>query len=319
MRRIRNAIAAGFFAILAVPLAGYAQPIDLAFDGIVGFGDSLSDPGNVFIVTGEQSHAPYAPIPIAPYAIGGHHFSNGATWIERLAQMVGDPPGGKPAFRQPSFSNYAFGGARARPAGVSPDFSTQVAAYLSQNGGADGNALHALWFGSNDARDALTMLQAATTPADVAAALSVIPQAVQAIADNIMLLHSAGARFFLVGNLPNLAILPAIQAQGEPAISTGAFVSASFNGQLEAALNLLDGLEGIEIVRLDIWSRLNAVYAAPGAFGLENSTTPCLSFFVIQNPICEKPQTYLFWDVIHPTTATHGILADYALGTLMSP
>jgi hypothetical protein len=45
----------------------------------VGFGDSLSDPGNFYVVTGQQSVAPYAPIPSAPYAIGGHHFTNAAT------------------------------------------------------------------------------------------------------------------------------------------------------------------------------------------------------------------------------------------------
>jgi phospholipase/lecithinase/hemolysin len=42
---------------------------------IVVFGDSMSDPGNVFVVTGTQSVRPFnsSGIPDAPYARGGHH------------------------------------------------------------------------------------------------------------------------------------------------------------------------------------------------------------------------------------------------------
>lgn len=51
---------------------------------IITFGDSGSDPGNYFQLFGEQEIQPFEPdnIPSAPYAVGGHHFSNGETWIE---------------------------------------------------------------------------------------------------------------------------------------------------------------------------------------------------------------------------------------------
>src|ERR1043165_1234372 len=64
------------------------------FDRIVVFGDSLSDPGNAFALTGQHltppSYGMTTPedlltlIPDAPYARGGNHFSNGPTWIEDL-------------------------------------------------------------------------------------------------------------------------------------------------------------------------------------------------------------------------------------------
>ena len=56
-------------------------------------GDSLSDPGNAFALTGEQSVPPYDTldpflVPSAPYARGGHHLSNGATWVEQLGKTL---------------------------------------------------------------------------------------------------------------------------------------------------------------------------------------------------------------------------------------
>src|SRR5687768_18186521 len=64
------------------------------FSGIVVFGTSLSDPGNAFALVGAQGTPPDFTlnpllIPASPYAIGGHHFSNGATWIEQYARPAG--------------------------------------------------------------------------------------------------------------------------------------------------------------------------------------------------------------------------------------
>jgi phospholipase/lecithinase/hemolysin len=44
------------------PVGGFARD---GFDGIFIFGDSLSDPGNAYALTGETSKTPYAPIPAA--------------------------------------------------------------------------------------------------------------------------------------------------------------------------------------------------------------------------------------------------------------
>ena len=69
------------------------------FDQIVVFGDSLSDPGNAFALTGQHLTPPtygmttpedlLTLIPDAPYAKGGNHFSNGPTWIEDLGKSIG--------------------------------------------------------------------------------------------------------------------------------------------------------------------------------------------------------------------------------------
>ena len=97
------------FLVIGLPTVSYAQS---DFDEIFIFGDSLSDAGNIYQLTGETSKAPYAVVPSRPYAIGGHHFSNGKTWAERLAQELRDNNGGKASLQNPGKNgNYAFGGA----------------------------------------------------------------------------------------------------------------------------------------------------------------------------------------------------------------
>ena len=89
-------------SLLVLPACAFAQ----SPDGIIIFGDSLSDPGNFFHQRGETVKAPFEPIPDAPYSIGGNHFSNGATWVEQLAEKLNLDPGANPAVINPGrFTN----------------------------------------------------------------------------------------------------------------------------------------------------------------------------------------------------------------------
>ena len=123
--------------ILLLILLASLVPAPAAFAGdvarLVFFGDSLSDPGNYFIAFGTVSRPPFEPIPDAPYAIGGHHFSNGATWAEQLTRELRQPMSGEPALEAPGvFTNYAVGRARARagaPTFAFYDLSTQVGTF----------------------------------------------------------------------------------------------------------------------------------------------------------------------------------------------
>ena len=89
--RVRTIAFLAAAAVLAatghVPVSAEAPP----FAGIVVFGTSLSDSGNAFALRGGTNTPPdylLDPflVPGAPYARGGHHFSNGATWIEQFAR-----------------------------------------------------------------------------------------------------------------------------------------------------------------------------------------------------------------------------------------
>ena len=87
IRRATVALAA--LGTLAVALSGTALASESPYSSIVVFGDSLEDPGNAFVLTGEIATQPCAPIPASAYAVGGHHFSNGRTWVEQLGRHMG--------------------------------------------------------------------------------------------------------------------------------------------------------------------------------------------------------------------------------------
>ena len=110
-----------FCACLALVLAAPGMvSAQSRYSGIVVFGTSLSDPGNAFTLVGDHGTPPdfnLNPllIPNAPYARGGHHFSNGATWIEQFARSIGLEASVRPALATASAqaTNYAVGAARA--------------------------------------------------------------------------------------------------------------------------------------------------------------------------------------------------------------
>jgi phospholipase/lecithinase/hemolysin len=278
----------------------------------VVFGDSLSDPGNYYFLYGQVSEAPFAPIPSAPYDEHGHHFTNGRTWIERLTFELGTPESGRPAYARPGVNtNYAVGRARARPnaAQFAPyDLSTQVASFLVDfDGRAPSKATYVIWIGANDIDDALT---AAET--DQTQSAAIIQAALDAVASNIELLYAAGARSFLVPNLPDFGLTPAVQSLGEPAITGATQLSELYNGYLAQTLAELQALPGIELTTLDVFAVLHQVVANPSEYGITDVQTPCLQFFVTVDPICAQPNKHLFWDAIHPTVTGHEVLEEAA-------
>jgi len=294
-------------SVLLLALPGWAAA-QTTFSRIVVFGTSLSDPGNVFALTGMQSTPPYGTldpllIPGAPYAKGGHHFSNGATWIEQFARPLGLAADVLPVFRggNAKAANYAVGGARARNTAVNADLSAEVNAFLLDFGNvAPSDALYVIEFGGNDIRDALVN----NDP-------TIINSALTAIGSNIQVLYAAGARKFLVWNAPNLKLTPAVQMLG-PVIGTYAeMLSQAFNTGLITVLNGLAPLPGIKIVQFDAYRILNDIVSDPQAFGLSEVNAACVT--PNDPPFeCKVPDDFLFWDGIHPTKVVHAILAQDA-------
>jgi len=177
------------------------------FERIVTFGDSLSDPGNNYLATKDFAVRPFDPVPGASYLIGRFHFSNGPTWIEWLARDVRLLRSRRPALLRPGIdTDYAIGGARARPPADPVDLGTEISLFLNDFGGvASPNGLYAVWIGANDLRDAFVTLS--SHPAE---SRRIIREALHATRDGIRLLYGAGGRSFLVVNLPDLAITPPI-------------------------------------------------------------------------------------------------------------
>jgi phospholipase/lecithinase/hemolysin len=311
----RCALVSCLALVLAAPGLAAAQS---RFSGIVVFGTSLSDPGNAFVLVGDQSTPPdfmLNPllIPSAPYARGGHHFSNGATWIEQFGRSIGlgDSVRAALATTDPAVSNYAVGAARAYNDGTNFNLTGQVDAFLQRNGGvASSQALYVIEMGGNDIRDALTLSRLG---GDGGAILS---QAIASIAANIQKLYGAGAREFLVWTAPNVALTPAIRSLGPLAIAGATQATLGFNGGLTWTLeNLRVALPGTSFARLDAYQLLNAIVAAPATFELTNVTAACVTPNVAPFT-CRNADDFLFWDGIHPTRAGHAILAAQAADVL---
>jgi phospholipase/lecithinase/hemolysin len=313
--RVIRLMLLGFLTwVVVLPISALA---DSACSKLIVFGDSLSDPGNAFALTGESSVPPYADldqflVPGASYAKGGLHFSNGKTWVERFAKNLGANQSAGPAFRLPGvFCNFAVGSARA--AGSSPiDLNGQVQFFLLSRIMSEqlDDALAVIVIGGNDVRDAIAVFN----PADPSQALSIISGAVTHIVDNIKLLNGVGVHKFLVGNVPNLALTPAVMKLNtvRPGAAGAAFfLSAQFNTSLEAELGDL----GAQIILFNLFETISEVAINPGAFGLTNVDTACV--MPNQPPFaCRKPDTFAFWDGVHPTKVLHGILANAASATL---
>jgi phospholipase/lecithinase/hemolysin len=297
---------------------------------IVFFGDSLTDSGNHFIYAGTSSRQPFTlEAPDASYDIGGHHFSDGDTWAEDLATTLHTPTSGSPALRVPGvFTNYAVGRARARAGAPQfPDFDlrTQVSRYLADFGGAvPQNTLVAIWIGGTDVEDGLNAFL--IDPSGVTTA-GILQDALVAIADSVGALYAAGARMFLIVNIPSLAYTPYVRfldANVYPGIAGAATgVTTSYDialGQLVSALPALlppDSVHPLQFVSLlDTNGLIGDIVAAPSSFGIADPLNRCTVPGVVGHAICSTPHQYLFWDGIHPTTTGHRAVAQAALQLL---
>lgn len=309
----RWAVAVLFAVSLAAPLGAAGET---SFNSMVVFGDSLSDPGNAFALINVQSTPPYDTldallIPEAPYAKGGHHFSNGATWIEQFARSRGMAGYARPAFQSESVkaANYAVGAARAYDDGKNFNLSDQVSAYLTTASGmAASDGLFVIEIGGNDVRDALALLASGGDPG------TVISASLASIGFNIGALYQAGANKFLVWNSPDISLTPSILALDRmypgTALAAGMLAQA-YNAALASLLNDLSQLPGIKIKRFDAYGMVNKLAQDPEAYGLEVVNAACVTPHVPPFE-CKEPNEYLFWDGIHPTRAVHAILAQEA-------
>lgn len=291
-------------------------------DAIVTFGTSLSDSGNAFALIKTNATPPDFGIipesflvPSAPYARGGHHLSNGPTWVEQLAKSLHVTASANPAFasRNPFAMNYAIAGARAVDADPAhptlPNLTAQLAAFLQDVGGAaPPNALYAIEIGSNDVRDAMAAAGGGGNPD------AIVITAVEAIGRAIDTLYAAGARQFLIVDVPPIALTPAVRLadmQRPGTALAASLLTLDFNQKLMTMLATKAAYPGITIDKLDVYSLVASIVASPQSFGLSNVTDACIT--PNEAPFtCKDPNTYLFWDGIHPTTAVHAIFAERA-------
>lgn len=311
---VKGSFAAFFALLLAGGNVGAAS-----FSGLYAFGDSLSDAGN----------SQYAELslykrlldncfsPCPPYADG--RVSNGKVATEYLADSLFP---GAVSSGTANFHSYAIAGATSGignsgdggtaieqgnllpgpiPIPVPgilplPGMNHEVGQYISDsNRSADPNALYFLWGGANDylSHKDLTTVEASQLAA-------------QNIAGYVSVLAEAGARNFLIPNLPDLSTTPSVVAHGDPAKADAHMFSIVFNNELASQLgNVSSQFPDANIFQFDTYTFVNGVIANPSNYGLTDVQNACLT----DSALCVNPDGFLYWDNSHPTTRGHSILA----------
>ena len=294
-RFLRNAAAAALAvaAMGAVASAANAQ----TYNRLVVFGDSLSDNGNLYAVTGGTQ--PLSP----PYYQG--RFSNGPVFTELLGFNAGRYAAGAPVTGS---VNYAFGGARTDSALSPPGMRNQLAAYVAGGGTFGANDLVSILGGANNIFQAIPA--AGVSPSPTGAMTPVVLGAVSDINFLVNQVATAGAGTVLVTNLPRLGITPQFnQGPGAPAAPLADFAGQSFNSALLTSLTATAAAQAnTNIILMDLYKISDPLAANPGAFGLTNVTDACFNGVTV----CANPDGYLYWDGVHPTAAGHRLIAALA-------
>jgi len=306
--------------ILFILAGGALQAQAPIFTQIVVFGDSLSDDGNIAHRVRDTFGFSY---PSSNFNYSDYRFTDDTNtdpaatlyrglWHEQLAKQFL-----KVAVATNSLdggTDFAFGGATTKDgtqertvisnplpfAGgrftiTIDNLGKQVSDYLASHT-PDPNALYVIWGGGNDLFDDQSM----TNVSNTANRVGVL----------IQRLATAGARNFLVPNVPPLGAVP--NSFGDPnRVASLNLDSATYRNDLNSVIAstrsaLASSGITIQVYTFDVWLDLIRVLSQPAKYGFINVTAPA------QGNSSVNPDQYLFWDDIHPTTAGHHQLASEA-------
>jgi len=327
-------------ALAAVMAAGPASA-----QKVVVFGDSLSDTGNAQVATGGTNPGS----PYGRYSNGlnwvDQLYGTGANGIglNPASAISGLNPnsfafswvaGGNPpaAYAGANVLDFAFGGAytgtgnvgnilvtlpsgqkvpyapdaTGLPAGSAPGIAQEIQLYLLTTGGvASPTALYTMWGGANNGFYALGVTPSLTGLTG-AAALAASDEK-----KDLQALVSAGAKNFLVLNIPNLGSTPSVAANGPAGVQGGNLYSTTFNTLLQQNVQALAGANpGVNFIQADVNAAVRIVLANPGAFGFTNTTAPC-GFGSVAGGGGAACAGYFFADGVHPSQAAYAVLDLY--------
>jgi phospholipase/lecithinase/hemolysin len=283
---------AALTALLAGPAAADG------FSNAFFFGDSLSDTGNIYTLTGGSQ-------PVSPYFTG--RYSDGPVWVEYLAAGIGHADAARASLQ--GGNNFAFGGALTG-SGAIPSVLAQVGSFVNRPGAADPNALYVVVAGGNDMRAARS-----GDPANIGAAAVA---ATDNLKTALTLLAADGARHVLLGNLPDLGFTPEAVALGLTGVSSQA--SAAFNALLGGVVSHGQSLgltmSFFDLAGLSLAVRDDAFNNGGATYGITNVTTPCGAFPGSSGVSCSVSQ---FSDALHPSAVSHQYMGAAALAAVPEP
>jgi len=261
---------------------------------IVAFGDSLSDTGNLF--NGSQWVFPN------PNSWFLGHFSNGLVWTEYLANAKNVP-----------LYNWAVGGAAGTNQYVAlTGIYDQVTSYLTYMKLAKNyrpeKTLFTLEFGLNDFMN--YNREVPDVKADFSSAL--------------IRLTDSGAKNILLFTLPDATKAPQFKYSTEEEIQKVRAKILEFNAFIKEQAEYYQS-KGENVVLFDASALFASITDSPEQHGFRNASDACLniqrsssidylySHSLTNDCAAYGSDSYVFWGVTHPTTATHKYIADNIL------
>ena len=307
-RKLASALA------LVLGCAGVAHAGSAPFDNVVVFGDSLSDTGQFFSTAlNEYSKWTVNPGDVAVQIVAGNY------GFDLQPSRVGG-------------SDYAFGGAGVITDDDGPDpsiptITQQVTGYLGNGATADPHSLYMVWGGANDifyhsTQYGLHTLVPSLGETEAEATANINAAATQELV-LIDQLKQAGANYVVVFNLPDIGATPSAHANEALVPGISAYltsVSQSYNATLNAGL-------GTHTLGVNTFALFEQIVADPSKYGFTNITAPACNNASGSSHDCDgstlvtpdAAQTYLFADGVHPTPATHAMLAQVVMSELQAP
>jgi len=264
---------------------------------IIAFGDSLSDNQNLY--NGTQWQMPNRN----SWFLG--RFSNDKVWVEYLSDNT----------RLPMY-NWAVAGAAADAYMVIPGVNQQVDSWITYMRSSPNyrpeNTLFTVLIGGNDLVNYNRSVD------------SIIAAERQAL----IKLINAGARNVLLVNLPDVSRAPVFQMRSDDAYVASQV--AAFNARLVQLRDELQAAYGPSLVirMFDANTLFNDLLNNPSKYGKTNTWQSCLAInsnssanYLSIWPTraeCTNPDTFVFWDTLHPTAHTHKLLADHVTNFVRS-
>ena len=289
---------------------------------LVVFGDSLSDDGNSFTLSGGLlPPGPFGP----PGPANGDYgetfdrsgevflgrFTDGRNWVDYFPADAGrfgvQISAVSAYFQDPTNDNatdFAVGGATSGAQnGLNPalkSFPAEITAYLGSLGtNSPSEDLCVIWIGAND-------FSAGINPF----------QTVSNIKDQIARLSGAGVKNFVAITIPDISLTPQVKAKGV-VFAAKQFVFTA-NLDMEVELPRFAMQHQISITVVEINAIFYPIVFEPALFGFTNSVD--LAYVPPNGPLrVLYPDDYVFWDGFHPTTKVLAIAADFFSKAIYAP
>ena len=256
----------------------------VAYETMIIFGDSNSDTGNVYRMTGFQ-------FPPLPFYQG--RFSDGPVWAERVNLS--------------RIENYAYGGATtdndlimsyAHETSIPvPGVRQQIGTFAKNINITRFNfsrTLFVVWAGGNN--------YLRRPNGSISAIVNSLSNAVND-------LLTIGATQLLVFNQPPLQAIPYLQATS--ARLNISDLTNQYNRNLSSTIQTIQKNNPKKSLRIfDLNTLITQILRDSSSYGISNTVNPCWSASSNSSRPCANASSYLFFDEVHFTSRVHGLIAQ---------